>query len=316
MDSNQVSPSAVDAPPKPDSPKRRSAALITGVLLLLVLLSAGGGLFAFQEFSVNPTATAVVLGNTATAENKATNTQAAKVTGTANAHSTATGVAVATRTARAEYKATAAANMTATATVLLSSAPVPSSWRVVGYDTFESNGLGWSEYPTHTFDEGAYSSEIEGGILFIEAETTKPFIFYNQPQRIPLLSDFYVSVDVNMESSGRSSNYGLYLRYDSITEDLYGVIFNNNGRYFIVRYQNGYETILLDSRWPSIDRTGANTIGARFVGDQLTIYMNGTELASVKDDKLKKGRIKLFMVQHEYGGTARMEIDNFQVLAP
>jgi hypothetical protein len=311
-------PTVVSPPPTPQPEKRKTPwVLILSIgAAACLLIARGGGFLGYQYISTNSTATAVVLGNTSTAENKATNTQVAKVTGTANAHSTATGVAVATRTARAENTATGVAVKTATADVLLSGAPVPFSWKVVGYDNFDSNGLNWFDFPTKKFDDGSYGYGVEDGVMFIEADTTQPYYFYNRPRKVSPLKDAYVSVEVTLASGDESTGFGLLIRLNEASEDLYMIEFNTRGRYTLLRHQNDYWTFILDSTTTAVNRSGMNVVAARFIGDQITLYLNGAEVASTKDARLTIGTIAPFMELTRYGVNARVEFDNFVVLGP
>lgn len=319
MDINQtqpIPPPPSTLPPVQPTPRRTPWVLIIGIIVVACLaLGTGGGLIAYTTFTTYATATGVALGNTATAQDQATGTQVARVTGTANAHSTATGVAVATRTARAEATAARAVELTATAETLLSAAPVPFSWKLVRYDTFDSNALNWYLF-TDDNEFGTFEYGIDNGVMFADATAKRLFYVWTRPRQINAVEDFYASVEVSLAKEDTTTEYGLMFHHNEGDDTFYWIAVRNSGNYFLLRNNKQTWTILHTGYSREVNRAGENTIAVRMVKDEITVYANGAEVTNLKDGRLTSGAVSLFMQINRYNQPIHLEYDNFYVLSP
>ncbi len=305
----QVSPVESKPPQRP-----LAAGIVIIVIVLGLLCVSGGGFFGYQYYTTGQTQTAVAQGNTATAQQNATDTQVAEVTGTAQSHATATGVVVATTTAQAQATATGIANVTATADSLMAAANVPFSWRVYEYDAFDHASSQWGT--GHSDSKYIISDKmIDKGVYTWAIQSKSSVIDWGYPY-MTSLTDFYVSVEARIASGDDNVGYGLVFRHPSQQDSFYEVTVKDRGSFALWRYDKSFWTQLRSGSSKEVIRGGKNTVAVRAIGDQLTLYINQQEVGSVQDSRIKSGFVGI-LVEAPYGGLkASVEFDNFVLLVP
>ena len=143
-------------------------------------------------------------------------------------------------------------------------------------------------------DEHAKMEVVEGNLKMV---STTPSSWDSwMINQIPL-TDFYLeAVTTTGECSG-NDRYGLFFR-SSNGNDGYLLGFSCEGKYSL-RTWNGSEFASLIDWTPSeaiIDGANqTNRIGIKAIGNQLSLYANGNQLAEIVDDKYPSGSFGLFI---------------------
>lgn len=92
------------------------------------------------------------------------------------------------------------------------------------------------------------------------------------------------------------TRYGVILRAADDDSAYYLVGLQNDGKYAVFYYNRGYTPLV---PWFALDfiRTGAAANQLRVInqGSQIAVYVNGEWLATLKDERLKQGRVGLFV---------------------
>jgi len=118
------------------------------------------------------------------------------------------------------------------------------------------------------------------------------------------LSDFYLETTFNSASCSGQDAYGLIIRGPEHRAGVsygYVVAFTCDGQLWVFRLDgaNPYTAEDLVSLTPSqrilTGQNQQNTMGIQAVGDTLTIYANGYQIAQVFDDTYEFGRFGLFV---------------------
>jgi len=129
--------------------------------------------------------------------------------------------------------------------------------------------------------------------------------------------DVIIDVDVEMVAGPLNNAYGVSCRMS--VEQQYMFNISSNGFYRIFLYKAEDESVyLVDWRESDVIKTGqgqVNHITATCLGDQLTLAVNGQELASVTDDTISGGDVALIATSYQEGGVS-IEYDNVEVIQP
>jgi hypothetical protein len=120
----------------------------------------------------------------------------------------------------------------------------------------------------------------------------------------PELTDFYMQSTFDSGSCSAKDSYGMIVRgpeHQAGVSYGYVVAFSCDGQYWIYRLDgaNPFTAVNLVSWTPSsyimAGTNKQNVMGIQAVGDTLTIYANGNQIAQVKDGKFKFGRYGVFV---------------------
>jgi hypothetical protein len=207
---------------------------------------------------------------------------------------------------------------TLTETVKVSSL-IPTGWRQVLSDPFDSNANGWMTGNNDSeFANNQWS--VTGGKYRWVATAHKTFywdIWLNEPT----VSDFYLSVDARQVSGTVDANYGLTFRNNGDgTFYRFGVYrfgVAETGKYYFVRVVDWNETILSDWLPTSAVRAGeVNTLTVIGQGTHFTCYINGQLVAKVDDAMISSGKVGLDFGFDTVGAVVIMEYDNFTLYTP
>jgi hypothetical protein len=120
----------------------------------------------------------------------------------------------------------------------------------------------------------------------------------------PSLNDFFIELTVDTENCAGADAYGLILRGPQHLAGVsygYVVAFTCDGKIWVYRLDGvnpWSSTDLVSPTASSAIITGSNrqnVIGVQAVGDTLTVYANGIQVAQVKDARYLEGRYGLFV---------------------
>lgn len=221
-----------------------------------------------------------------------------------------------TATARAQARATAEIESTVAA-VARSTAIAGDT--ILFQDSFDSNANGWDlEASAGEYADG--ETRIENGKYVRTMTATHSVLWW---ESIPDLAvqDFYLSVEVTIVdcSDLQDADVALNFREDE-DNNFYSVYFDAEGSYSVYLHRGDGEWVALRKRKPSpaIEQGlgASNTFAVLARGDEFTIYANGQELASVRDDFLSgPGEISLAIGLPEAGQTLTVEFDDIVVKA-
>jgi hypothetical protein len=207
--------------------------------------------------------------------------------------------------------------------MLLLSACLPSNLRgpdrcdgggFLFHDDFSGNEeCGWALY-----SRGGAVVEMRDNALRLT--TSQPGqIWWTNPERS--FADAIITARVRQVSGPDDNAYGIICRYQS-PENHYIFLISGDGYYAIGKYQTGLPQIQYltgegQYQFSEAIRQGVamNEIRAGCVGNQLTLHVNGLQLASVADPTFVIGDIGLAAGTFQ-PGTLVVEFDEVRVLAP
>lgn len=274
------------------------------ILLTLVglMLSACAG--AAQE--AGPSATDVGLETqiakavegTVAAEVEADSEEKSAPTATDEATATATAEPEATATATEEAAPTETEEPTPTATAVAFD-PNEEYGAPTLLDTFASDGNwvdGNGDLPNSDFLRMALGTNQ----LLV---TGKPANFDTWWFTWPGAGDQYLEMKVEVENCDGRQVYGVFVRGPSDASEAEGYIFtfSCDGAYRLRRLDDSnpytFEDLIpwTESDLLNVGDDEINTMGIRLVGDTITLFANGEELAEVTDDTYAEGRFGLFV---------------------
>jgi hypothetical protein len=182
------------------------------------------------------------------------------------------------------------------------------------YDDFSgTQDCGWALY-----SRGGGVVEMRDGALRLT--TSQPGqIWWTNPNQS--FADTIITVRARQDSGPDDNVYGVICRYQS-PENHYVFLISGDGFYAIGKYQIGnpqieYLTGEGQYQFSEAIRQGVamNEVRAGCVGNQLTLHVNGQQLASVTDPTFVIGDIGLAAGTFQ-PGTLVIEFDEVRVLAP
>jgi len=175
-------------------------------------------------------------------------------------------------------------------------------------DDFSDDGSGWDRV-----EEPDRVTDYRNGSYVIRVNDTSSDAWANPGKSF---RDVRVEVDATKNDGDDKNNFGLICRSQGI-DDFYTLWITSDGFWAIVKLENGDLEFLTD--WATHDaiRQGdaTNHIRADCVGDELTLYANGTLLGSASDSAYSSGDVGLEAGTFDVPGTEIL-FDNFVVYAP
>jgi hypothetical protein len=195
--------------------------------------------------------------------------------------------------------------------VLPNSAQDPANLgRVLFKDDFSDPSSGWNRITT-TQGETDYADGIYR-------------IFVNEPNldvwSMPggEFKDVRIEVDTLKVGGERDNRFGIICRAEDL-ESFYTFVISSDGFYGIGKILGqDYSLIGMDALQPHdaiLEGSALNHLRADCVGDTLTFYANGTQLAQVRDSEFQSGDVGLIAGTYQTPGTD-IRFDNFTVYTP
>ena len=182
-------------------------------------------------------------------------------------------------------------------------------------DFSQEQDCGWALY-----DRSGAEVEIAEGALRIT--TAQPGeIWWTNPGRN--MSDVILTTTVEVVDGPADNAFGLICRYQS-PDNFYLFLISSDGYYAVGKYQSGSDQIIYlneDGQYQFSEAivqgtsSVANEIRATCVDDELTLSVNGTQLATVTDPTFVTGDIGVAVSTFE-AGTLEVMFDDVRAIAP
>lgn len=176
---------------------------------------------------------------------------------------------------------------------------------VIFQDDFSQIDTNWNLEPGDSVERNISNGEFTLKIIDTQTDAWSTY---------PLeLGDVSIEVDARKASGTDVNNYGVMCRYQD-PDNFYFLQMGSDGTYAITRYLNGENSTLVDwTNSPDVRKGDAtNHIRVDCVGDILSLYANGTLLASVQDNNLASGKFALAAGTYD-DGNVQINFDNLTV---
>jgi hypothetical protein len=185
-------------------------------------------------------------------------------------------------------------------------------------DDFSNTFSGWDsltdENGVTEYKDGAYHIQVnsigkKGNGMDMWANPAKNF------------KDVRVEVDVTQKDGPDDNDMGVICRYSDAndTYNFYYFLISSDGYAGIAKMVDGASSILSDdgklTGSDAIKLKASNHIRADCIGDKLTLYVNGQQVASVSDSSFTSGDVGLIAGTFKTPGTDVL-FDNFIVSKP
>ena len=186
--------------------------------------------------------------------------------------------------------------------------PVASPGAVLYQEEFEDNTSGWDRISN---ENGIMDYDGGGYRMLIQKPDTS---MWSTPEKN--FGDVRLEADVFRLSGPQENRTGLVCRYQN--GDFYFFLISNDGYYAIGKFIGG-QTLLLGQTemQPSeyIQKEATNHLRADCIGNTLTFYVNGFQVASTQDGDFVNGDVGLIAGAFSQPGVDVL-FDHFTVLQP
>ena len=183
------------------------------------------------------------------------------------------------------------------------------SGTVLFQDDFATQAAGWDRFRTA---EGTMDYNASGYRMLVNSLNTN---FWSTPHKN--FADVRMEVDAGKLGGPDENRIGLICRYTG--NDYYFFMITSDGYYGIGIYTGGQGVLLGQSEMQASDHINkglaVNHLRADCAGDTLTFYVNGTQVVSAQDDRLKSGDVGLLAGTFAQPGVDVI-FDNFVALKP
>ncbi len=178
-------------------------------------------------------------------------------------------------------------------------------------DDFSAASSGWDEY-----SDSDGSVAYAGGGYRIQVASTEMMLWGNPAQDFQ--NDVRIAVDVTQSDGPDDNAMGIICRYQDV-DNFYLFMISSDGFAGIARYMNNTFTMLSGESMEQSDaiNQGAmtNHVEAGCIGDDLTLLVNGTQIATASDVSFSGGDVGLFAKSFSEGGVDIL-FDNLVVSKP
>jgi len=182
--------------------------------------------------------------------------------------------------------------------------------QVLFQDDFSNSSSGWDRV---NLEDGA--TDYANGIYRMFVSDSDTDIWANPGLNF---TDVQIEVDATKIGGDDNNDFGIICRYTD-TENFYFLIISSDGYYGIGKVIDGEQGLIGSESMPPsevISKGNAeNHLRADCVGNTLSLYVNGEQLASYDDPDLTSGDVGLIAGTFEVPGT-EIHFDNFMVLKP
>ena len=201
-------------------------------------------------------------------------------------------------------------------TTACSPAPIKSSPEASGAlfaDNFSDPGSGWDRYQNET---GVTDYANVGYLIYVK---TANIIKWANPSKT-FQNNIHIEVDAGMSEGPDNNAFGVICRYQD-TDNFYYFYISSDGFGGIGKKANGHYSIISspDGRLLKIEGVNlgvaTNHLGADCIDSTLTLYVNGTQVATTKDSAFTGGDVGLIARTYDTGGTDII-FTNFYVYRP
>lgn len=185
--------------------------------------------------------------------------------------------------------------------------------RIYFQDNFSNEATGW---PSVRKEEGI--TDYENGVYRIFVNVSNDDYFAT-PQLPSPPSDVRVEVDATKVAGPDNNDFGILCRYQD-NNNVYQFVVSSDGYIGILKLVDGsMQSIAAETliESPIVHEGNAqNHIRADCIGDLLTLYVNGQQVATAQDTTfINSGAVGVFAGTYDTPGTD-IHFDNFIVTAP
>lgn len=192
----------------------------------------------------------------------------------------------------------------------LGGAPTQEPSNILFQDDFTDPTSGWDQV-TDADGETNYAN----GAYRIFVNTTRTDVWANPGLNF---TDVRIEVEATKVGGPDDNDFGVTCRVMDASR-FYFFIISSDGYYAIGKFKNDEQELLgTDALQPSeaiLKGAATNQLRADCVGDTLTFYVNGQQLAQVQDSEFPSGDVGLIAGSYDTPGTD-IHFDNFVVLRP
>ena len=187
------------------------------------------------------------------------------------------------------------------------------SGSVLFHDDFSNPSSGWDQ----TTNSDGSTDYANGGYRILV--NTPNLVLWANPYQT-LQNDVRIEVDASKSAGPDTNGFGVICRY-SDTDNFYKFIVTSDGYAGISRVSNGAVTVISapDGKIQTVNNinkgAASNHIRADCVGSTLTLYVNGTQIATATDSTLSGSDTGLFAQTYDTGGVDIL-FHEFNVYAP
>jgi hypothetical protein len=186
--------------------------------------------------------------------------------------------------------------------------------KVLFQDDFTNTGSGWD-----SVSDSSGVTDYYNGAYRIQVLTDSLSIWANPSKSFP--ADVRVEVDATKNGGPDDNAFGVICRYQD-TDNFYRFYITSDGYIGIVRRQGGNATVISSAdgklQPASGFKTGAatNHIEGDCIGNTLTMYVNGTQMAQATDSSFTSGGDVGLIAQAFSTAGVDILFHNFVVTAP
>ncbi|MGD0611070.1 MAG: hypothetical protein ABSB41_06105 [Anaerolineales bacterium] len=189
----------------------------------------------------------------------------------------------------------------------------PTTSNILFHDDFSDPSSGWDHSSTQNgtadYTNGGYEIHITATSLYKWANPGKGF-----------QNDVHLEVDATKLGGPDNNAFGVICRYQD-SDNFYKFYISSDGYAGVIKEQSGNPTVIssADGKLQPVNgiNQGAltNHIRVDCVGDTLTLYANGTQVATATDSSFQGGDVGLVAASYDTAGTDIL-FKNFYVYAP
>jgi len=187
------------------------------------------------------------------------------------------------------------------------------SQQVLFHDDFSDVNSGWDQSST----QNGITDYVNGGYEIHITETS--LSKWANPSKV-FQDDVRIEVDATKLGGPDDNAFGVMCRYQD-TNNFYKFYITSDGYAGIIKEENGDSTVIssADGKMPQVNGinpgTAANHIRVDCIGNNLTLYANGTQVATATDSSFSGGDVGLVAATFDTAGTDVL-FKNFFVYAP
>ena len=189
----------------------------------------------------------------------------------------------------------------------------PSGGNVLFHDDFSNSSSGWdvssTENGTANYENGGYRIHITTTKLSKWANPSKSF-----------QSDVRIEVDATKVAGLDDNAFGVMCRYQD-ENNFYKFYLSSDGYAVIIKEDQGSSSVISspDGQMPKVnginEGAATNHIRVDCIGDTLTLYANGVQVATATDSSFTGGDVGLVAAAYDTAGTDIL-FKNFYVYKP
>lgn len=191
--------------------------------------------------------------------------------------------------------------------------PNVQSGGVIFQDDFSDNSAEWSDA-----EDADGATRYDSDAYQIRVDATGYYLWSN-PEKVPDMNDVRIDVDVTKVGGPDANDMGIICRYVD-DSNFYFFTISSDGYFGISKLISGEETLigveeLLFNENAIRPGNATNHIRADCVGNNLSLWVNGSMLFEVEDADFGSGNVGLIAGSYEEGGVD-LRFDNFSVTRP